>query len=432
MTSNVVARLNNCLGFSSLRVLIGFSTLAIATLAPPPSSAASVTVKALFLGTNGIRPKGPLTAVGNGKYYGTTTLGGANNKGAIFEFDPAANNGSGSITLKASFDGSNGEGPGDGLLSAGNGKYYGTATKGGANNLGAIFEFDPAANNGTGSITLKASFDGNNGRLEEFTSSRLTAVGNGKYFGTTPSGGSSNNGTIFEFDPAANNGAGSIRLKHSFSLFDGRRPVGGLTAIGNGKYYGTTSQGGPRGSTGGVIFEFDPAANNGSGSITLKGSYPFTSVRAIDSVLTAAGDGKFYGTTRNGGVNCDQLGNGCGTVFEFNPAGNGGVGTVTLKGKFQGASNGRFPNGLIAVGNGKFLGTTIFGGSTDRGAVFEFDPAGNNGAGSIRLLASFDRRANGPFAVLTAGCNGRYYGSTAFGVDNSGAIYEFNPGLACP
>ena len=426
------ARLTNCLSFSSQGVLIGFSTLAIATFAPAPSSAAPVTVKAIFLRTNGTQPMGPLTAVGNGKYYGTTTDGGANNKGAIFEFDPAANNGSGSITLNASFDGSNGRNPVDGLISAGNGKYYGTATKGGANNLGAIFEFDPAANNGAGSITLKASFDGNNGRLEETNSSRLTAVGNGKFFGTTPFGGTSNNGTIYEFDPAANNGAGSIRLKHSFSRFDGSRPIGGLTAIGNGKYYGTTSGGGPSGSTGGVIFEFDPAANNGSGSITLKGSYPFTSVRAIDSILTAAGDGKFYGTTRFRGDNCDQLGNGCGTVFEFNPAGNGGVGTVTLKGKFQGASNGSFPNGLTAVGNGKFLGTTILGGSTNRGTVFEFDPAGNNGVGSISLKASFDRRARFPFAVLTAGCNGRYYGSTTFGVDNSGAIYEFNPGLACP
>ena len=139
----------------------------------------------------------------------------------------------------------------------------------------------------------------------------------------------------------------------------------------------------------------------------------------------AVGNGKYYGTTTSGGASNK------GAIFEFDPAGNGGVGTVTLR-QISGRFQWTFPNDLTAVGNGKFLGTTIFGGSTDQGTVFEFVPAGNNGVGSISLKASFDRGARYPFAVLTAGCNGRYYGSTTFGVENSGAIYEFNPGLACP
>jgi uncharacterized repeat protein (TIGR03803 family) len=434
MTYISVARLGSFPSLSHPAVLAGLATLAIATFTPVPSSAAPATiiVKASFLGTNGAQPKGAITAAGDGHYYGTTSSGGANNVGAIFEFDPAANNGAGTISLKGSFNGTNGRRPVDGLIAAGNGKYYGTAPQGGVNGLGAIFEFDPAANNGAGSISLKGSFNGSNGRLQQQDSARLTAAGNGKYFGTTPFGGATNNGTIFEFDPAANNGAGSISLKHSFNRLDGSRPIGGLTATGNGKYFGTTLAGGPAGWTGGVVFEFDPAGNNGSGSIVLKGSYPFTNVKGLSSSLTAAGDGKYYGTTRFAGVDCDQLGNGCGTVFEFNPAGNRGAGTVTLKGKFLGASNGRFPNGLTAAGNGKFFGTTILGGANDLGAIFEFDPAGNNGGGSISLKASFDRTIGSPFADLKAAGNGRYYGSTVFGANGHGVIYEFNPGLACP
>jgi len=70
-------------------------------------------------------------------------MGGANGLGAIFEFDPS---GSGSITLKDSFNNTNGAYPNAALTSAGNGKYYGTTTNGGANELGSIFEFNSGAN----------------------------------------------------------------------------------------------------------------------------------------------------------------------------------------------------------------------------------------------------------------------------------------------
>lgn len=48
------------------------------------------------------------------------------------------------LTLKASFDGANGKNPFAALTPAGNGLFYGTAFNGGDNNFGSIFEFDPA------------------------------------------------------------------------------------------------------------------------------------------------------------------------------------------------------------------------------------------------------------------------------------------------
>ena len=213
-----------------------------------PSGSGSITFKSSFDGANGRNPFAALTLAGNGKFYGTTYLGGDNDYGAIFEFDPS---GSGSITLKGSFDIGNGAGPLAALTSAGNGKFYGTTQYGGDNDSGAIFEFDPS---GSGSITLKASFDGANGYAPY---AALTSAGNGKFYGTSQYGGDNDYGAIFEFDPS---GSGSITLKASFDNVNGANPLAALISAGNGKFYGTTTRGGANDY--GAIFEFDPGADS--------------------------------------------------------------------------------------------------------------------------------------------------------------------------
>jgi uncharacterized repeat protein (TIGR03803 family) len=250
------------------------------------SATGSITLQDSFSGSNGAIPQAALTAAGNGLFYGTTEEGGANDEGAIFEFNSAT----GSITLKDSFSGSNGAIPVAALTAAGNGLYYGTTIYGGANNQGAIFEFNSA----TGLITLKDSFaaDYSNGANP---TAALTAAGNGLYYGTTSHGGANDNGAIFEFDSAT----GSITLKDSFAAdsSNGANPYAALAAAGNGLYYGTTFYGGANDN--GAIFEF----NSATGLITLKdsfaadysnGAYPY-------AALTAAGNGLFYGTTVRGG-----------------------------------------------------------------------------------------------------------------------------------
>ena len=248
-----------------------------------PSGAGSITRKVSFDGANGQSPFTALTPIGNGLFYGTTLIGGANNLGTIFEFNPS---GAGSITLKASFNGANGQGPRAELISAGNGLFYGTASSGGAYNKGSIFEFDPS---GVGSITLKASFNGDNG---ERSFAALTPVGNGLFYGTANSGGAYDKGSIFEFDPS---GAGSITLKASFNGDNGARPQSSLMPTGNGTFYGTTLLGGIYDK--GTIFEFDPS---GAGTITLKASFAGANGEA-PTVLTSAGNGIFYGNTVIGG-----------------------------------------------------------------------------------------------------------------------------------
>ena len=114
--------------------MAGLGSLAFAALAPQPLLAApTLTLKASFNRSNGAAPYAPLTPAGNGKFYGTTVAGGANGEGAIFEFDPS---GSGSISLKASFspwpEFANGAKPQAALIPSGNGTtFYGTAEVGG-------------------------------------------------------------------------------------------------------------------------------------------------------------------------------------------------------------------------------------------------------------------------------------------------------------
>ena len=173
--------------------LASIGSLAFGAFASLPTLAApGITLKGSFDDTNGARPYAALTPAGNGKFYGTTMFGGDNFQGAIFEFDPS---GSGSITLKGSFAGSNGAIPFAALTPDGNGKFYGTTVFGGGNGQGAIFEFDPS-----GSITLKGSFDDTNGAIPY---AALTPAGNGKFYGTTSDGGANGFGAIFEFDPGA-------------------------------------------------------------------------------------------------------------------------------------------------------------------------------------------------------------------------------------
>jgi len=350
--------------FRNNLVLVGIGSFALSALAPLPTLAApGITLQGSFTGFNGSNPNAALTAAGNGIYYGTTQNGGTNGAGSIFKFDSAT----GSITLQDSFNGTNGSYPIAALTAAGNGIYYGTTFGGGANGNGSIFAFDSA----TGSITLQGSFNGTNGSNPI---AALTAAGNGIYYGTTQNGGANGNGSIFAFDSAT----GSITLQDSFTGTNGSNPTAGLTAAGNGIYYGTTQVGGTNDA--GSIFKFDSA----TGSITLQDSFTGTNGSNPIAALTAAGNGIYYGTTLGGGAN------GNGSIFAFDSA----TGSITLQDSFNG-TNGTNPTAaLTAAGNGIYYGTTLGGGANGNGgngSIFAFDsgvPDSNPVPGPLPLMGA--------------------------------------------
>jgi uncharacterized repeat protein (TIGR03803 family) len=110
--------------------------------------------------------------------------------------------------------------------------------------------------------------------------------------------------------------------------------------------------------------------------------------------LIADRSGNLYGTTLIGGAFNK------GTVFRLTPAG-----AETVVYSFAGAPNdGDEPNAALAIDSkGILYGTTLAGGSTGKGVVFQFDPA----HGQEQVLHSFCEidcsDGNSPIAPVTVG-----------------------------
>ena len=95
------------------------------------------------------RPLAPVTEGSDGRLYGTTSTGGLSDFGTVFTIEP-----SGAGTVLHSFSGSDGRGPGAGLVQATDGRFYGT-TSGGFGVAGdwTIFAIDT-----TGALTTRYRF----------------------------------------------------------------------------------------------------------------------------------------------------------------------------------------------------------------------------------------------------------------------------------
>ena len=197
-----------------------------------------------FDGANGGNSYSSLKQFSDGKLYGTTYLGGANNMGVIFSFDPAT----AAYTKLYVFDGTTGANPkfGD-VIEGTDGKIYGMTQAGGANNVGVVYSFDLS----TGTYNLLHSFDGTQG---SGPLSGLVQASNGFIYGMTPYGGSFGYGILFGINPAT----GAFTDLLDFNGTNGASPTRSLTQSGN-LLFGTTDNGGATNE--GVAFSFDYTTN---------------------------------------------------------------------------------------------------------------------------------------------------------------------------
>ena len=151
--------------------------------------------------TNGATPFAGLIADAAGDLFGTTTVGGADDLGTVFEL---VNHGGGNYTPTTllSFNYTNGANPYAGLIADAAGDLFGTTNTGGADNLGTVFEL---VNHGGVAYTPTTllSFTGANGLYPLFG---LIAESAGDLFGTTEGGGADGYGTVFEL---VNHGGGN-------------------------------------------------------------------------------------------------------------------------------------------------------------------------------------------------------------------------------
>ncbi|MBX7227854.1 MAG: hypothetical protein K1X55_17595 [Chitinophagales bacterium] len=190
-------------------------------------SNATYTVKINFGSSsfiNGKTPYGSLIQANDGMLYGMTSCDAINFPGGvIFQYNPAT----GIYSEKFVFDNSlNGNTPYGSLLQASDGMLYGTTYKGGINNEGVLFQYNPA----THVYTKKIDFDRKTigGKPE----GSLIQLADGMLYGTTSTSEAGAEGTIFQYDPLA----GTINKKAGFtnSMSTGRSPKGSLTLANDG------------------------------------------------------------------------------------------------------------------------------------------------------------------------------------------------------
>ena len=210
---------------------------------------------------------------------------------------------------------------------------------------------------------------------------------------------------------------------------DGIEPSGVVIGPG-GVLYGTTQTGGS--TNNGTVFSLTPPASPG-GAWTEAVLYDFTGGAdgwSPAGVVVGSG-GVLYGTASYGGTVTAICEDGCGTVFSLTPpASPGGAWTESVLYSFQGGSDGSGPNAGVAIGNGGVLyGTTSTGGTANAGTVFSLTPpkgvpSGAGGAWTEAVLYSFTGGFDLPLggaAGVVIGAGGVLYGAAQTGGIDTGS-----------
>jgi uncharacterized repeat protein (TIGR03803 family) len=398
---------------------------------------------------DGAQPKSDLMQASDGKIYGTTTYGGINDQGTIFEYDILSSTyavkhsfsalitgknpwsgklveypagklwgmtivggtsdfgaiynyllSSGAVTKVYNFSGGlNGENPGGGFVIGPDTLLYSMTQKGGINNTGIIFSLN------TYNYTFSKKIDFNGVNYGGVPYGSLIKGSDNELYGMTSSGGLYNSGILFKYSNSTN----VLTKKHDFGFVgNGFSPVGDLVMAGRDTLYGLTTNGGAQ--SGGVIFELD--VNSGTFKKKFDLSF-FYGVYPLNGFCLAGND-LMYATASEGGVSNK------GTLFEYNKK------TNSIVRYPMNDINGSYPNCKVAESsNGKLYGMTFKGGDFDKGIMFEFNPVSK----VLSKIFSFDGPNFGSFPegdLIER--NGKMYGlATKGGANDNGVIFSFDP-----
>jgi uncharacterized repeat protein (TIGR03803 family) len=392
-------------------------TAAITLLFAAPAGAQTGLTLYNFTGQgDGENPLSSLVMDGHGNLYGTTFVGGAHGAGEVFELSPGGNGWT--ETVLYSFSGGlDGADPfyADVILDA-EGNLYGTTAEGGTFNQGVVFKLSSTGSGWSESVLY--SFAGGADGAQPYAGLVFDPAGN--LYGTTSSGGVFGAGTVFELTPDTD-GEWIETVIHTFNRKDGEGPIGGLVLDKAGNIYGVTQGGGVNNS--GAVFELAPSS---SGHWTEKilhsftggadGSYPYAERLIFDSL------GNLYGTTNVGGAF------NFGTVFSLS-ANAAGFWNERVLFSFEGNVAATPYSGLIIDAKGNLYGTCANGnGQTTVGAVFKLTP-GVGGRWAEHNLHLFTREdGEFPEAGLFGDKAGNLYGTTLLGgSSNAGVVFEIKP-----
>jgi uncharacterized repeat protein (TIGR03803 family) len=411
-----------------LPCLISLSFLLLSAL-PAMADTPNETVLYSFAGSaSGANPYANLAVDSTGALYGTTGGGGnsvncnlGSGCGTVFQL--TQQNGVWTETVLYSFQGAStgdGSGPQAGLVIK-TGALYGTTSSGGAYGYGTAFKLTPPPQPG-GAWTESVLYSFKGGTDGSYPASGVIFDGT-SLVGTTPFGGASNFGTVYELTPPTKKGAPWVEtILYNFTgRADGGKPYGSLI-LKTKALYGTVLDGGPSGQ--GAVFELAAPAVKGQ-AWTYSVLYGFSG---------GADGGKPYANVIFGksGVLCGTTGlggaGGFGTVFELVPGKSGAPWTEKVLYSFGGGPDGSYARyGVVADTAGNLYGTTGVG-SINSGVVFKLTYP-KTGAWPESVLWTFTGAGDGgsPTAGLVLS-NGVLFGTTSSGGQyQAGTVFSVIP-----
>ncbi|MBV8724320.1 MAG: hypothetical protein JO351_10585 [Candidatus Eremiobacteraeota bacterium] len=366
---------------------------------------------------DGNYPQANLIDVG-GTLYGTTRDGGKYGWGTVFSITPG-----GAENVLYSFkNGNDGSRPSAGLVELGDVLYGTTSEGGGPYNCGYSYRYYGCGTvfsvtlSGTEKVLHSFGYPISDGRTPQ---AGLTGV-NGTLYGTTQLGGSYrcagygfDCGTVFSITRS-----GTEQVLHRFgNAKDGGQPQAPLINV-KGRLYGTTAFGGAY--NWGTVFRITTG-----GTETVLHSFG----AATDGMAPYAGlldvKGTLYGTTTYGPNGCNLFG-ACGTLFSITPNG-----TEKVIHAFGRGNDGAASTASLIKVRRKLYGTTVEGGppyvcydGNRCGTVFSITTRGKE-----TVLHNFGHGADGvwPAAGLT-NVGGVLYGTTPYGgTYQKGTVFELIP-----
>jgi len=331
-----------------------------------------------------------------------------------------------------------GRSPGGQLISDAAGNLYGTTTFGGINDNGIVYELSsPPTKRGKWTETVLYRFKGGTDGLAPTPGLVFDAAGN--LYGTTFGGGhcSSYCGVVFRLAPPHIPGrAWTETVLYAFggpNSGDGGGPTGSLVFDNAGNLYGTTELGGRAVCTNfpgpcGVVFKLSPPKQRG-GQWTETVLYSFTGIpdgAFPFGYLTPGQQGTLFGTTTEGGTGACTDGEGttigCGTLFKLTAKGKNWTESVLFD--FQATDSGAALD-LLPGPHGSFYAPAGYD-------IVKLSPPVKHGSGWMQqVLHQFPGGITGrfPSSAVVPDRDGNLYGAAwANGLESQyGTVYKLSP-----
>ncbi len=332
-------------------------------------------------GPDGYAPAAGVAFDSEGNMYGTTTSGGPNAGGMVWEITKAGvykdlHDFGGAVVNANGKSGPDGNNPEAGITFDSGGNLYGTTSVLGPSFGGNIWEITKAGAykdlHDFGGAVVNSN--GKTGTDGSFPYSPVTFDPAGNTYGTTEAGGLNQSGIIWELTKAGlyknlHDFGGTVVNASGKSGVDGKFPLAGVTLDATGNLYGAADEGGPGfgmiweftvGEVYKDLHDFGGTVVNANGNKGSDGKYPVAGV-------TFDLQGNLYGTASEGGPNGPSGGAGDGLIYEITNAGvykdlHDFGGSVTLANGTRGTDCVSPEGGVAFDSVGNMYGTTSSGG----------------------------------------------------------------------